>query len=94
MVFNSASLSATYGGPTPLKDLLRQHQVDLRSESASAAPLTFSTPSSYSSEWLDVPVVTQAFGALPTKFGVATKDGVIQVNTEALEGLIDCGEYS
>lgn len=41
----------------------------------------------------DIPLVSQAFGPLPTGFGVATKDGVIQIDTEAFEGNIEGGQY-
>ncbi len=41
----------------------------------------------------DIPLVSQAFGALPTGYGIATKDGVIQIDTEAFEGNIEGGQY-
>ena len=46
------------------------------------------------SDYIDVPLTTGAFGPLPTAFGVATENSVIRVQTEALEGTIDCGVYT
>ena len=43
--------------------------------------------------FIDIPLLSQAFGPLPTGFGVATKDGVIQIDTEAFEGNIEGGQY-
>ena len=43
--------------------------------------------------YLSIPLVSQAFGALPIDNGVAVKDGVIQVDSSALTGTLDGGTY-
>jgi hypothetical protein len=46
-----------------------------------------------SSEWVDVPIVTQAFGPISTGAGISVKDGMIQVDTAELEGPVNGGSY-
>lgn len=43
--------------------------------------------------YLNLSLQTQAFGPVPTGLGISEQGDIIRVQTEALEGDIDCGTY-
>ena len=61
----------------------------------SVTPFTVgSGPTPYNNiGFLDLPLVTQAFGAIPSGVGVAERNSVIQVQTSALDGPLEGGFY-
>ena len=58
------------------------------------APMSIAAPDpNVSPGFIEVPLVSQAFGPLPTGFGIAVKDGMIEVDTSSLQGNIEGGTY-
>jgi hypothetical protein len=87
------------GGSSKLVGLVRSSQNDAEPIGDVSAPV----PTSFSAEvgpepydesgFLDLALMSQAFGAIPTGIGVSEKGDVIRVNTSALEGPIEGGLY-
>jgi hypothetical protein len=83
------------GGSSKLVGLVRTNQNE--TDGIGNAPTPFSVsvgPTPYDNTgFLDLPIVTQAFGAIPSGVGVAERNSVIQVQTSALDGPLDGGLY-
>ena len=83
------------GGSSKLVGLVRTNQNN--SDEVGAAPVAFADgvgPTPYDNTgFLDLPLVTQAFGAIPSGVGVAERRNVIQVQTSALDGPLEGGFY-
>jgi hypothetical protein len=79
--------------PTPAADPAPAAAVPTPLSLAAVPVLPLAAPPPVSSGWIDVPIVTQAFGAISTGKGISVKDGLIQVDTEELEGPVNGGSY-
>ncbi len=83
------------GGSSKLVGIVRTNQNS--SDEVGAAPVAFAVsvgPTPYDNTgFLDLPIVTQAFGAIPSGVGVAERRNVIQVQTSALDGPLEGGFY-
>ena len=79
--------SPTIGGNPNLAGVVSRNQ-----QTASPTPLAapFGPPPG---PYEEIPLLSQAFGALPTGFGLAVKDGVVQVDSSALTGNLNGGSY-
>ncbi len=85
------------GGSSKLVGLVRGNHNETESIGDSPTPTSFSAgvgPEPYDETgFLDLSLMSQAFGAIPTGIGVSEKGDVIRVNTSALEGPIEGGLY-
>ena len=83
------------GGSSKLVGLVRTNRND--DEPIEDAPTTFAVgagPTPYDETgFLDLALQTQAFGPIPTGFGVSEKGDLIRVDTSALTGPIQGGTY-
>jgi hypothetical protein len=87
------------GGSSKLVGLVRSNQNDAEPIGDVSAPV----PASFAAEtgpepydetgFLDLALMTQAFGPIPSGLGVSEKGDIIRVNTAALEGPINGGLY-
>lgn len=83
------------GGSSRLVGLVRTNRND--DEEIEDAPTTFAVgvgPTPYDETgFVDLALITQAFGPIPSGLGVSEKGDVIRVDTSALDGPIQGGTY-
>jgi hypothetical protein len=94
---NSSFSDQSSGGSSKLVGLVRGNRNEEEEIGDGPTPASFAAeagPEPYDETgFLDLALMTQAFGPIPSGLGVSEKGDVIRVNTSALEGPIEGGLY-